>query len=118
MKFPVQNLKLEMIDSQVTSRNKTKQRTGLSFTKSNQSFKDNAKNKLTKLSTANWLKVWETWTKEKGHDENIELYEPSELDKLLEQFYASVRKQDGTDFERDSLRVMATAIDRHLKENK
>jgi len=45
------------------------------------------------------------------------LYEPGELNKLLKQFYATVRKQDGTDYEPDSLRVMATAIDHHLKEN-
>ena len=82
-----------------------------------ESFKDNTKNKNTKLSTVNWLKVWKTWAKGKAHDENIELYEPGELNKLLEQFYATVRKQEGTDYELDSLRVMATAIDRHLKEN-
>jgi len=62
-----------------------------------ENFKDNAKNKNTKLSTANWLRVWKTWAKEKDHDENIEPYEPGELNKLLEQFYATVRKEDGTD---------------------
>jgi len=33
----------------------------------------------------------------------IELYEPGELNKLLEQFYAKVRKQVGTDYEPDTL---------------
>ena len=39
-----------------------------------ESFKDIARNNNTKLSSANWLKVWKSWAKEKGHDENIELY--------------------------------------------
>jgi len=29
-----------------------------------ESLKDNAKNKNTKLSTNNWLRVWKTWAKE------------------------------------------------------
>ena len=36
------------------------------------------------------------------------------LNKILEQFYATVRKKDGDDYEPDSLRVMVTAIDRYL----
>ena len=36
-----------------------------------ESLKDNAKSKNAKLSTTNWLRVWKTWAKEKGHDENI-----------------------------------------------
>ena len=82
-----------------------------------ESLKDNAKNKNTKLSTNNWLRVWKTWAKEKGHDDNIESYEPAKLNKVLEQFYATVRKQDGSDYEPDSLRVMVASLDRHLKEN-
>ena len=54
----------------------------------------------------------------KGPRRKHELYEPSELNNLLEQFYAMVCRQDGTDYEPDSLRVMATAMDRHLKEKK
>ncbi|CAH3145813.1 unnamed protein product [Porites evermanni] len=38
------------------------------------------------------------------------------LNTLLEQFYASVRKQDGTDYKPGSLKVMQAALDRHLKE--
>ena len=82
-----------------------------------ESLKDNAKNKNTKLSTNNWLRVWKTWAKEKGHDDNIESYEPAKLNKVLEQFYATVCKQDGSDYEPDSLQVMVASLDRHLKEN-
>ena len=39
-----------------------------------------------------------------------------ELDKLLSKFYAEVKKQHGTDYEPDSLRIMQRAIERYLKE--
>lgn len=68
------------------------------------------------MRTTNWLRDWQTWAKEKGHGENTESYEPGELNNLLEQFYATVRKQVGKDYEPDSLRVIDTAIDRHMKE--
>ncbi|KAJ7331109.1 hypothetical protein OS493_020810 [Desmophyllum pertusum] len=47
------------------------------------SLKENAKNKNTRQSTNNWLKVWKSWAAQKGHDENIESFEP-------EDFYATV----------------------------
>ncbi|CAH3181190.1 unnamed protein product [Porites lobata] len=53
-----------------------------------QSLKENATNKNTLQSTNNWIK----------------------------QFYATVRKKDGGDYEPDSLRVMVAAIDRYLTE--
>ena len=36
------------------------------------------------------------------------------LNKLLEEFYASVRKKDGEDNERDIFRVLIIAVDRYL----
>ena len=36
------------------------------------------------------------------------------LNKILEDFYATVRKKNGEDYEPDSLRVMVTAMDRYL----
>ena len=41
---------------------------------------------------------------------------PEQLDKVLEQFYASVCKQNGTDYEPGSLKVMQATLDRHLQE--
>ena len=49
-----------------------------------------------------------------GYDESTEKYEPEALNKILKQFYATVRKKKGDDYEPDSLRVMVTAIDRYL----
>ena len=69
-----------------------------------QSLKENALNKNTVQSTNNWIKVWAA---QMGYDESRET-----LNKILEQFYATVRKKDGGDYEPDSLRVMVTAIDR------
>ena len=73
-------------------------------------------NKNTLQSTNNWVKVWKTWASQKGYDDSIEKYEPEALNKILEQFYATVRKKDGSDYEPDSLRVMVTAIDRFRTE--
>ena len=36
------------------------------------------------------------------------------LNKILEDFYATVRKKNGEDYEPDSLRAMVTAMDRYL----
>ena len=41
-------------------------------------------------------------------------YESGTLNKLLEEFYASVRKKDGEDNERDIFRVLIIAVDRYL----
>ena len=43
-------------------------------------------------------------------------YESGTLNKLLEEFYASVRKKDGEDNERDIFRVLIIAVDRYLIE--
>ena len=81
-----------------------------------QRIQENALNKSTVQSTNNWIKVWKSWAAQKGYDERIETYEPETLNKILEQFYATVRKKDGGDYEPDSLRLMVTAIDRYLTE--
>ena len=41
-------------------------------------------------------------------------YESGTLNKILEEFYASVRKEDGEDNERDIFRVLIIAVDRYL----
>lgn len=82
-----------------------------------ESFRENATNKNTNMSTNNWFRVWYAWAEEIGHsNKKIEEFESDELNKLLEEFYATVVKQDGSSYEPDSLRVMANSLDRHLKE--
>ena len=82
-----------------------------------QELQNNAKNKNTSTSTKFWITVFKSWAKQKRFPEEIETYEPSELDKALQQFYTEVRNKDGEDYEPDSLRVMIAALDRHLKEH-
>ncbi|KAL9975105.1 hypothetical protein ACROYT_G012221 [Oculina patagonica] len=79
-------------------------------------LKDAAENENTRKSTVNWVRVFEKWCDENGLEKNPEKVAPDQLDKLLERFFASARKQDGTDYEPGSLRVMQAALDRHLKE--
>jgi len=79
-------------------------------------LKDAAENLNTRKSTVNWLGVFENWCDENALDKSAEKLPPEQLDKVLERFYASVRKQDGTDYEPGSLKVMQAALDRHLKE--
>ena len=61
-----------------------------------ESLKENEK-KLNKAQT-HWLRVWISWTAQfMGYDQNIENNEPEALNKILEDFHATVRKKDGKD---------------------
>lgn len=62
------------------------------------------------------MRVFEKWCDESSLEKNLELILPEQLDKVLEHIYVSVCKQDGTDYEPRSLKVMQAALDRHLKE--
>ena len=62
------------------------------------------------------MTVWKKWCLEKEIANEIENYEPAELNSLLEQFYAEVKNKHGEDFEPESLKVIMTALDRHLKD--
>ena len=79
-----------------------------------QSLKDNGRSKNTQQSTNNWINVWGAYGEQKGHDKSIEGYEPVALNKILQDFYATVRKKNGEDYEPDSLHIMVTAMDRYL----
>ena len=60
--------------------------------------------------------MWKKWCSEKKISCEIELYKPGELNKLLESFYAEVKNQHGEDYEPECLKIMITALDRHLKD--
>ena len=45
-------------------------------------------------------------------------YEPDALDKIIEEFYATVPTKDGDDYERDSFHMIVTAVVRYLTERK
>ena len=77
-------------------------------------LKDAAENVNTRKSTINWVRVFETWCDENDLDKNPEMVLPEQLDKILERFFACVCKQDGTDYEPGSLKVMQAALDRKV----
>ena len=81
-----------------------------------QQFKENAVNSNTKKSTKTCLTVWTTRAEEKGYSPDIVSYEAKELDLKLQRLFAEVRKNVGSDYEPDSLRVMIASQDRHFKE--
>ena len=62
-----------------------------------------------------WLKQFEKWAVERKKEVNLEKYVAEELNSTLCEFLAEFRKTNGDDHELDSLRVMFSAIDRHLK---
>ena len=68
-------------------------------------------NTNTTSSTCNWVRVFQSWAKSREYQENLNQY-----DVTLESFYAEVRKQNGQEYEPDSLAVMLAAIDRYLRE--
>jgi len=59
-------------------------------------------------STGTWLKRFNKWRTERQIGE--------QLDGILQLFFAEIRKNDGTNYEPDSLRTMMAALDRHLRE--
>ena len=77
-------------------------------------LKDAAENVNTRKSTINWVRVFETWCDENELDKNPEMVLPEQLDKILERFFACVCKQDGTDYEPGSLKVMQAVLDRKV----
>ena len=77
-----------------------------------QQFKENAENSSTKT----YFTVWTTRAEEKGYSPDIVSYEAKELDEKLQRLFAEVRKNVGSDYETDSLRVMIASQDRHFKE--
>ena len=73
---------------------------------------ENSQNKNTTRSTNNWLSVFQECAKERGKNGNIEEYsgDKQEMDRTLGIFFGEIRKQNGNEYELDSLRVMRGAI--------
>ena len=55
-----------------------------------QELKNCSKNENTAKSTGFWLSFWKNWCVGKEITDEIENYEPAELNTLLEHFYAEV----------------------------
>ena len=72
-------------------------------------------NKYTVNSTKTWANRFEVWQKVRGVTSSSDP-DPRQLDAILQQFYAELRKEDGSEYEPDSLRVMLASLDRHFQE--
>ena len=82
-----------------------------------QRLQDKNKNKNTKKSTNTLVNRLQRWQEHKRiTGTSLDLNE-RQLDETLQQFYAEVRKEDGSEYEPDSLRVMLASLDRHFREN-
>ena len=62
-------------------------------------MKNSEKNENTTKSTEFWARVWKKWCSQKETSLKIEMYEPAEVNKLQESFYAEVKDLKGEDYE-------------------
>ena len=60
-----------------------------------QQLKNSSDNENTVKSTAFWLSVWKKWCLEKGIAKEIENYEPTQLNTLLERSNAEIKNKHG-----------------------
>ena len=82
-----------------------------------QELKSVVLNKNMSRSTKQWMNVFQSWTKSRHlGNVSIETMPPEELDKVLTKFYAKVKKKDEDDYKPESLKIMQSAIERHLKD--
>ena len=65
-----------------------------------------SKNENTTSSTKTWLRTFEVWARSRNVIPELSLYTPVDLNNILRRFYSEVRKENGNDYEPDSLRVM------------
>ena len=78
-------------------------------------LKDKNKNKNTEKSTNTWANKFADWRKEKGINISPAETSATELDEILQHFFAEVKKKDGSNYEPDSLRTMLGALDRYFR---
>ena len=73
-------------------------------------------NENTKCSTNTWVKCYNLWATERGMPTDLAHILPTDQDTILQQIYSELRKRNGKDYEPESLKVMQTALDRHLRD--
>ena len=64
----------------------------------------------TKKSVNNWVKIFKQWAHEWSINPNLEEIDAESLDKVLSKFYAKIHKQDGREYEVDSLSVIESSL--------
>ena len=69
-------------------------------------------NKNTTCSTTTWVRQFESWySQQPCQQSKLEEIPVQELDRVLQEFYYHVRKQNGDEYEPDRLRTMLAALD-------
>ena len=81
-------------------------------------FVEQQKNINTKRKTESDLRKWYQWNEEHGETRELKDIPPSELDSLLSHFFVTVRKNDGSLYELDTLSWFQRSIDRHLMQQR
>ena len=85
-------------------------------TRRNHKICEGGSSKNTARTTKTWMSVWRNWCKARSTNDSIDSYDPVALDGLLTRFYAEIRKQDGSEYEPESLRVMQASLERYLRQ--
>ena len=80
-------------------------------------FKKNCKNGNTTYATNTWYKNYVRWAELNGKRVDIQNVEKTELNKILEVYFAENKRIDGKQYEPSSLANMLAGLDRLLKEN-
>ena len=88
---------------------------GPSNTHELQCLKDKNQNMNTDRSTNNWAWRFETWQNKHGITVPLCEASASMLDVVHQNFFAELKKKDGTDYEPESLRTMLAALDRFFR---
>ncbi len=81
-----------------------------------QRLKEKNRNKNTDRSTQTSGRKFTQWVQEKQLHFSLETISAEELDKILQHYFAELKKKDGSDYEPDSLRTMLASLDRHFQE--
>ena len=79
-------------------------------------YKSNSKNKNTVKATNSWYNAYCKWAEKTGNTTEIHTLTKSELNDILERFFADAERIDGKHYEPTSLCSMQAGIQRYLKE--
>ena len=78
-------------------------------------LKSESETKNTQRSTDYWKGIFEKWERITWKEEQLENYDLTQLNEVLSQFYAELRKENDQDNDPNSLKVMQAALDQHLR---
>jgi len=81
-----------------------------------ESLIDGQKNMRTKSKTVGHVKILNQFLQRRGDEREVHTIQPHELNEILANFFMSVRRLNGENYEPSSLRDMLGSFERHLRE--